>query len=211
VLCNKKIVLLIMNMNDPRISFFDNLALEWDKNQPPVDELTSRLDLISDLLQIRNGISLLEVGCGTGLITPWLIQKTRPGRVVSIDFSQEMITEAKRKNPSGDFRLMDICLESPEVESFDNVFCFNSFPHFRDKQRALRNIFKSLKFNGCLVVLHFQGSKQINEFHKQVGGAVANDFLPGMAEWHTLLNSVSLKATAMIDREDLFLVKAYKV
>jgi SAM-dependent methyltransferase len=93
-------------------------------------------------------------------------------------------------------------------ERFDIVFCFHSFPHFRDKIKALLNIRNLLNPNGTLIVLHLSGSKQLNEFHKNIGGAVSGDSLPDAEEWKILFEKTNFNPIEIEDKPDLFLLRA---
>lgn len=196
---------------DPRVDFFNHCAHNWDASGPNIGETLNRLRQIQPQLGFSSGMSILEVGCGTGQITGWLIDIVKPGKVISIDFSPAMIDVAKSKNIAGaDFRVADIC-DKPKInEKFDVVFCFNAFPHFRDKQTALLNIRRLLKSRGFFIALHFSGSRELNAFHASVGGAVSEDKLPDESEWKKLLEFARFKLIEYEDKPDLFLLRAQK-
>jgi len=195
---------------DPRIAFFDHHAPNWDQTGPDPAATLRRLNELAALLVLKPGMDLLEAGCGTGQITSWLVEKTRPGRVVAADFSPLMLAQAKKRGVDADFVLMDICHEKPSKRKFDVVLCFNSFPHFRDKAAALRQIARMLKPSGQLIVLHFTGSEKLNAFHHNVGGPVAHDHLPPVSQWPALLQPAGLQLAQSIDRDDLFFIRALK-
>lgn len=193
---------------DPRVAFFDRLAPTWDQSGPNPVATLQRLRELKDLLGLRAGMDLLEVGCGTGQITGWLADCVRPGRVVGADFSPAMLARARARGIDAEFELLDICREGAAQRAFDAVLCFHSFPHFRDQAAALRQVAGQLKKGGQLVVLHLVGSEQLNAFHHQVGGAVGHDQLPAAAQWPALLEPAGLILTQAIDDTGLFLVKA---
>ncbi|MCX7826392.1 MAG: methyltransferase domain-containing protein, partial [Verrucomicrobiae bacterium] len=196
----------------PRVAFFDHRAAAWDQQMGGnTAQVLRRLDALRDRLGLRPGVNVLEIGCGTGLITGWLVESVRPGRVVAADFSPAMLAQARAKHIDADFRQMDICSDLPETDAFDLVWCFQCFPHFRNHPAALRNIAHGLKPEGRLVVLHLQGSRQMNEFHRQVGGAVHADLLPPADRWPRLLSLGGLQLAGLEDRDDLFLLEARKL
>lgn len=193
---------------DPRIAFFDHQAPTWDAQGPDPVATLRRLRELDGQLDLRPGQDLLEVGCGTGQITGWLLDHVRPGKVVAVDFSTAMLDQARARGLGAEFRHLDICVAQPVAERFDVVWCFHSFPHFRDPAGALRQVARLLKPEGQLLVLHLVGSTPLNAFHRQVGGAVGEDRLPPAAEWPALLQPAGLRLTSAEDRDDLFLVKA---
>ncbi len=193
--------------DDPRVAFFNRHAGSWDDDGPAIDSNLRRLEELRGMMGLRSGMDLLEVGCGTGQITPWLCSTVAPGRVAAVDFSEVMLAAARPKGIDADFRLLDICDERP-IGEFDVALCFHSFPHFRDQAGALTNIVAALKPGGMLIVMHLAGSKAINAFHSGVGGAVGGDLLPEKHHWPDLLAGAGLKLDKLIDRDDLFVLRA---
>jgi ubiquinone/menaquinone biosynthesis C-methylase UbiE len=197
-----------MNLSDPRIAFFDTLAARWDSEEPSSQTMTGRLSQHTDLLALKPGQALLEVGCGTGKTTAWLTAQVAPGRVTAIDFAPEMVARAKAKGIDADFACMDVCQDRLGCGRYDVILCFHSFPHFRDQLAALRNFARALKPAGRLIVMHLAGSAPINRFHAGVDGPVRGDVLPAGAEWVPLLSTAGLTQATLIDRDDLFFLDA---
>ena len=192
---------------DPRIAFFDHLASTWDEEEQNSAETLQRLEGLGDLLALRSGEDLLEVGCGTGQLTAWLADRVQPGRVTAIDFSEAMIEKASTKG-GGEFRVADVCDGDLGEAAHDVALCFHSFPHFRDQAAALKNLARCLKPGGRLIVMHLCGRDAINAFHGNVGGAVGADFLPDDERWDVWLAEAGLDVVRRIDREDLFFLQA---
>jgi SAM-dependent methyltransferase len=196
-------------LQDPRIAFFDHHAPTWDQTGPNPISTLQRLNELKAKLGLRTGMDVLEVGCGTGLVTGWLAEMVRPGKVLAIDFSPEMLMKARERRVEAEFALADICRAEPlPFRQFDLVLCFNSFPHFRDQPTALRQMSRHLKPGGRVTVLHLAGSDHLNAFHHQVGGAVGHDFLPPAKHWSTMAENAGLRLTLAEDQSDLFLVQA---
>ncbi len=193
---------------DPRIAFFDNLAGRWDSDGQSPAETVARVAVLAEHLAIRSGEAVLEVGCGTGQLTGWLAEQAAPGTVVAVDFAPAMIAQAQAKAIPAEFRVTDVCRDDLGADRFDLVLCFHSFPHFRDQPAALRNLARALKPGGRLLVMHLSGSEAINAFHSGVGGAVSGDHLPNADAWPALLASAGLRLVSLIDRDDLFLLRA---
>lgn len=193
---------------DPRRGFFDAQAPTWDRTGPDPAATLARLRALDGRLGLRAGQSVLEVGCGTGQITGWLVDKVRPGRVVAVDFAPAMLEQARARGVAAEFRLLDICVEEPARERFDRVFCFSAFPHFRDPQAALRQMGRYLADCGELIVLHLSGSAELNAFHASLSGPVNQDRLPPAPEWPGLLAATGWEALVLEDRPELFLLRA---
>lgn len=199
-----------MKSADPRIAYFDALAAGWDDEEPSSRTMTARLSEQGDLLSLSSGQELLEVGCGTGKTSAWLAAQISPGRLTAVDFSPEMIQRARRKGIDAEFRCTDVCRDDLGKDLYDVALCFHSFPHFRDQSSALRNLSRAMKTGGCLIVMHIAGSRQINRFHAGIEGPVRSDTLPQCDDWAGLLKQAGMELVSLIDREDLFFLKAEK-
>jgi len=198
--------------DDPRIAFFDRQAATWDDGGLDAAAARRRMSELADALGIRPGCSVLEVGCGTGLLTEWLVRAVAPGRVTAVDFSPEMIARASAKGIAATFRLRDVCRDDLGSRCFDLALCFHSFPHFRDQAAALGNLARALKPSGALAVVHLRGSDHINDFHGSVGGAVGGDLLPVGEQWTPLLRQAGLECLELRDnREGFLLVAAVRI
>ena len=198
-----------MNCNiDPRIGFFDGLAEQWDQSGPSRSEVLDLMQRRSGLLALQAGECVLEVGCGTGQLTGWLVEQLRPGRDVGIDFSSEMLGTARSKAIPATFRLADVCRDDLGQGEFDLVLCFHSFPHFRDQPAALQNLARCLKPGGRLIVMHLKGRDEVNAFHHGVGGTIAGDFLPDEPHWREWLTAAGFRPPCITDGEDGFFLCA---
>jgi len=193
---------------DPRMAFFDQRAPTWNRNFTEAVRTLDRLTSLRERLGLKAGQSLLEVGCGTGLITGWLVENVFPGQVVAADFSREMLIQAQKRKLPAELWLMDICEKSIPERLFDVVFCFNSFPHFRDKVLALQNISRLLAPDGRLLILHLDGSTQLNQFHTRLAHPVCNDLMPTADAWPGLMEEANLKVQSFTDEPELFLLEA---
>jgi SAM-dependent methyltransferase len=193
--------------DDPRIAFFNHHAAAWDDDREDQRNTLARLEALKGRIGLRPGLKVLEVGCGTGLVTAFLTEATG-GNVLAADFSKAMIERARARGLAAKFIELDICRKSPPGGPFDLVFCFHAFPHFSDQAAALRHMAAALAPGGRMVILHLASSGHINGIHRDIGGAVAEDLLPGVDAWPGLLKQAGLELRAFEDREELFILEA---
>ncbi len=196
------------DLPDPRIAFFNQHAANWDTENPPIDQTLRRLEGLRSLLAIEPGQELMEVGCGTGMVTGWLAERVWPGRVTAVDFSPQMLEQARSRGVAADFRDWDVCTADIGQEAYDVILCLNAFPHFRDQVAALANFRRALRDSGRLIVMHLDSWKAINDFHAHAGGAVQHDMLPEPSAWPELLKGVGLEQSTCVDEPDLFYILA---
>lgn len=107
-------------------------------------------DLISEL-SFKGNESVLDLGCGDGILTEQLSFFVPYGKVLGIDASINMIETAKTINRSNlQFTQMNINEINFENE-FDLIFSNAALHWIKDHKRLLKNAYKSLKTDGKIL------------------------------------------------------------
>lgn len=112
-----------------------------------------------DFSGVRAGDRVLDVGCGTGVVTRDLAQRVgRQGRVVGIDPSTRLIEEAVRRIEGNDlkgrieFRCADgAALPLPDGR-FDLVVASAVFGHVQNGMEVLKEMFRVARPSGTVLV-----------------------------------------------------------
>ena len=187
--------------------YFDRAAADWDALE--VEETYVRLREIVAGLSMGPGATVLDVGCGTGVLLPLLHESMNgDGHIVALDLSGEMLKQAWSKGQPAIYVQGDAqSLPLPEGV-FDWVICNAVFPHFPDKPRALAELRRVLRAGGRLVICHAFKRQAINEFHRSIGGVVARDAIPDEEEMLRLLREAGLVEAQVRDEPDRYLVLA---
>jgi len=191
--------------------YFDQLAPTWDKEL--TRERLKCLGTIVKELGIKPGYYVLDIGSGTGALLPFLIAELGDeGKIVALDFSAEMVDQAKAKNfpPVVVFAQADVLAIPLADNSVDLAICNSAFPHFNDKVEALKEIARVLRNNGRLVICHTMSREMLNRLHQSIGGVIANDLLPHESQLRGLIKQAGLKITHFEDGPDRYLVIAEK-
>jgi ubiquinone/menaquinone biosynthesis C-methylase UbiE len=185
--------------------WFDQLASTWDAMFTA--DIIGRLEDIISQLDIQPGSRVLDIGCGTGVLVPLLLKKvSRPPDVVALDISLEMLSRAQEKGQTVQFLLADGENLPLLDSSFDWVICNAVFPHFLDKESALREIHRVLKDGGQLLICHPKGRETVNATHRNLGDPVCNDQVPSEGEIRRLLSDAALDHTVVLDEPDRYVV-----
>jgi len=181
-------------------TFFGNGAHAWAKRTPDLERVRSLLGPV----RILRGQSVVDLGTGTGHILPVLESLVGPaGRVCGLDLSEEMLAYAAGVKESRTV-LVRAAAEALPLESraWDAVICMGIFPHFADRSAALREIHSVLVPGGRIAVLHLIGRERLNALHQELGGAIANDLLPGRVEMAADLDSSGFKVQEVAEMAD---------
>ena len=189
--------------------FFDRSAVGWDSRIGPA--LLERLRTLLARFPIAPGASVLDAGCGTGVLVPLLLERVgKAGRVVAVDFSPGMLDVARAKAfPANvEFVLADVAaMPLPEAD-LDAVVCNATFPHLPDRPRALAEFSRVLRPGGWLAICHASGREEIARRHRAVGVPIAYDELPDEAEMRRLLAAAGFDDIEVADDEDRYLATA---
>ena len=103
------------------------------------------------------GMEVLEIGCGTGLLTAGLVQSPLIDLCVSMDISRSFLQTAlaRAKSSTADPRLVLLCSDLNDLpfsdQSFDAVFGNSILHHIYDYQNLLENLRRLLRPGGRLV------------------------------------------------------------
>lgn len=188
------------------VEFFDRCAPNWDANQIPKDAIISK---ILDDAGIKEGLDVLDVACGTGVLFPFYLQRG-VASVTGIDFSPEMVKIAAEKY-SNDAVIQVICGDIEEAKfdrKFDAVMVYNAFPHFQDAQRLIKTLASLLKDGGRLTIAHSMSREQINNHHEAKAHNVSNDLMP--AEDLKKLFDFYVDVDVVISNDDMYQVSGIK-
>lgn len=152
------------------IEFFDNHAANWDSELIRHDD---RINTILDNGGVKEGVSVLDVACGTGVLFPDYI-KRKVASVTGVDISPEMIKIAASKFQQENVKVICADVEKVEFdEAFDVVMVYNAFPHFPEPEKLIKSLSDKLKTGGRLSIAHGMSRAQIDSHHKGTAHAVS--------------------------------------
>jgi ubiquinone/menaquinone biosynthesis C-methylase UbiE len=199
-------------MEDAR-NYFDRRASSWDE-MLKYDERTSELSEVVRWFGLVEGHWVLDVGTGTGILLPLIRQAIGPkGVLIGFDFSFKMLEKAKLREYSGEKILFTATAKSIPLRSdlFDRIICFSTFPHFTDKTKALVEMVRVLKGGGVLFIAHLKSVEELNQFHKSLGGPVADHLLPHPERVRKMMMHAGLFEIKIINQPGKFLAQGRKI
>ena len=191
--------------------FFENYADTWDRDRKEDPRTLRRL---LDLAQIERGAAVLDVGCGTGVLIPYLQECIgEEGTITALDYSRQMLDKAREKfGRAGNVSFIEgdiLKCHLPE-QAYDVVMCLNVYPHISRRNRDfIRQVRASLRDGGSFVIMHDMGRKRVNSIHD--GGKEQRlPLLPPVDVLEAMLIGAGFTVVAALDTDECYFVKVVK-
>lgn len=110
---------------------------------------------IAGIIKPDEGQSLLDIGCGWGLLLKELALMGKNLKLFGIDISPEMVIRAKKECKNYDIRIVQGSADKLPYQNnqFDIVTCILSFHHHPDSLKSLKEMYRVLKPEGKLILL----------------------------------------------------------
>ncbi|MEP7197149.1 MAG: class I SAM-dependent methyltransferase [Saprospiraceae bacterium] len=149
----------------------------WNKVALLYQDKFMDLDLYNDTYNfICNSITkdkakILEIGCGPGNITKYLLSKRPDFDIFGIDIAPNMIELAERNNPTASFGIMD-SRNIDEIKSkYDGIISGFCLPYISptDSQKLIADCYNLLNENGLIYISFVEGDPSKSDF--QVGSS----------------------------------------
>ena len=141
----------------------------------------NRAATIIEHLDLKQGMMVLDVGCGPGRLTIPLARKIGPnGQVVALDIQAAMLAKVQEKarlDNLTNITFIEAGIGQGKLEHnfFDRVLMVTVLGEIPDRQAALKEIFDSLKPGGILCVTevifdpHFQRQSTVLNLAREAG------------------------------------------
>ncbi len=107
---------------------------------------------------LRDGMHVLDVGCGPGSITLGIARRVGSGSVIGVDMSDSQVALARQHAAAQ--RVANVQFQAGSAyalpfpgQSFDAVFSHALLEHLRDPGAAMREFFRVLKPDGLVAVV----------------------------------------------------------
>lgn len=138
-----------MDKNKKAVEIFDKLAELYQSKFMNVDKYGHTLDIFCEVTKKQNA-AILELACGPGNITKYLLNKRPDFHLLGTDLSPEMIRLSKTNNPSATFEILDGRKPNLLNKKFDAIMIGFLLPYL-SKEEAIQLI------SDCSELLHSEG------------------------------------------------------
>ncbi len=142
------------------------------------------LDLYNDTYDyICNSVTkqkakLLEIGCGPGNITKYLLTQRPDFDIFGIDIAPNMIELARKNNPTANFAIMDSRQIRSLDKKYDGIISGFCLPYLSqtESNELISNSYDLLNDNGIFYLSFVEGDPDKSDFKVGSGGRVYFNF-----------------------------------
>lgn len=129
---------------------------------------------------------VLELGCGTGKNTTWLLEQG--AEVIGVDFSEGMLEKAREKIQSAraNFLQADITKEWPgEIPIVDLATCSLTLEHIADLNFVFQQAYQKIKAGGFFFIC------ELHPFKQYIGSKARYETADGVKELEVYVHHIS--------------------
>ena len=140
---------------------YDDWSKQYDSNINKTRDLEAKA--LREILSEVDFNSCLEIGCGTGKNTEWLVTKAK--RITAVDLSKEMLSKAREKINSDKVQFLQIDITKSWVftkEKFDLVTFSLVLEHIENLDHIFNEAAKVLIPGGYIYIGELHPFKQYN-------------------------------------------------
>jgi len=160
-----------MNRYEITVATFDKLAEKYQEKYMESGLYVDTYDAFCNLID-NESAEILDVACGPGNITRYVLSRYPNFKVHGLDLSRKMIELAKINNPTATFEVMDSRNINRVGKRYDAVICGFCFPYLakRDIAGFIRNLGGILKENGLVYLSTMEDDESRSGFETSNSG-----------------------------------------
>lgn len=160
-----------MNKTQIAVGIFNECASLYQNKFMDVSSYHDGFDIFCNNIQ-KQKAEILELACGPGNITKYLLNKRPDLKILGTDLAPNMIALAKQNNPTAEFELMDSRDILKRNKSYDAIMCGFCLPYLT-KEEAIQLIADSAKIlnsNGVIYISTMEDDYSKSAWKKGSGG-----------------------------------------
>lgn len=140
-------------------------------------------------LAIHHNAKVIDLCCGTGDLGRIAKKLTPSCEVIGVDFSKNMTDLAAKKSPNIKYMKQDATNLNFEDNSFDYVLMGFGLRNIKDRQAALKEVYRVLKKDGAFLHLDFGNKNFFNKIYDLIITLLAKMFFKNPESYMYLLKS----------------------
>jgi 2-polyprenyl-3-methyl-5-hydroxy-6-metoxy-1,4-benzoquinol methylase len=150
----------------------------WDKMASLYEDKFMHMDLYDDTYALfcehvkKQNAKVLEIGCGPGNITQYLLTKRPDFEIDAIDAAANMVELAKKNNPNATFKVMDCRDLNMLTTTYDAIICGFCMPYLSkaDCAKLIKDCAALLNNDGILYLSTIEGDYNQSTYETSSNG-----------------------------------------
>lgn len=188
--------------------YFDKNVSKWIRMLKPFE--VTLIEKSLHALGITAGKRVLDIGCGTGVLYPFL-KKLEIVEYRGIDISRNMLDKFQEAYPEVNTIRRDFNEPLQEkIGIYDYVIIYNSIPHFDQLDIVFRNAHDCLSTGGIFSIIHARSRQGLRDHHKRIGYQAEGDPIPRDGRIKELCLTHGFQVIELKD-EDYFYLSCRKI
>ncbi|WP_067145779.1 class I SAM-dependent DNA methyltransferase [Pseudotamlana agarivorans] len=162
-----------MNANNETFATWDKIAQLYEAKFMKEELYNASYDYFCALLA-NSKAKIMDVACGPGNITQYLLKKHPTCEILGVDIAPNMIALAEKNNPTAKFKTMDIRLIGEFTDKYHGIICGFCVPYLsEDECHALISNASTLLHNEGVLYLSFvEGDPKDSKYKSGNAGRV---------------------------------------
>ena len=142
-----------MDKNQIAVNVFDKLANLYQEKYMDTTQYHATFDLFCAAVKQQNA-DVLEVACGPGNITQYLLKKRPDFKILGTDLAPNMVRLAAQNNPEAEFQILDCRNIADLGKQYDAIVCGFCLPYISKEESVqwIKDAAQILKPNGVLYI-----------------------------------------------------------
>ncbi len=140
-----------MDKTQKAVEVFNKCANLYEERFMDFDLYNDTFDLFCEAIENQNA-AVLELACGPGNITKYLLQQRPDFKILGTDLAPNMVELAQKNNPTATFQLLD-CRDFLKLNrTFDGIMCGFGLPYLSKEEaiQLIKDAGNCLNKNGVL-------------------------------------------------------------
>ena len=183
----------------------------WNKVAKLYEDVFMHLDLYNDTYDIfcesiaKENAHVLEIGCGPGNITKYLLNQRPDLLIEGIDIAPNMIDLAVKNNPTANFKVMDCRNIDQLTTKFDAILCGFCLPYLSepDNLKFIKDCSKLMLSGGIIYLSFVEGEYSNSGYLTGSSGDRTYFYFHSVENIISLLNANNFKLIQLFKKDYL--------